>query len=125
MGTSDDRPHWQREHCPPWCVVLHGQDDHERDRKHVSASLSVPVHQLLAEVGPAVSPFAEPEVTEVPGGVERTAQVDLAVALHRRDGAATTWLYVGDGAEQSLELTVESWARLVPALERALDRARP
>jgi hypothetical protein len=104
---------------------MHEQDDHERDRKHVSASLSVPVRQLLAEVGRAASPFAEPEVTTVPGGVERTAQVDLAVVLHRRDGEPTTWLYVGDGAEQLLELTVESWARLAPALDRALERARP
>jgi thioester reductase-like protein len=33
-------------------------------------------------------------------------------------------VYVGDGAEQALELTVDSWRRLVPALDRVLDLAR-
>lgn len=127
MTTERDRPSWQAEPCPPWCVVLHAQDDHPRDRTHVSASMSVPARQLLGGDGTRVSPFADPEPAAAPGGAEahdRTATTDLAVCVHRRDGAATTWLYVGDGAVQHLELTAESWHRLVPAVDRALDLVR-
>ncbi len=125
--TTDERPVWQVEACPAWCVVLHGPDDPVRDREHVSASLAVPARQLLQGPRAVPSPFAEPDAPP-PGtgaeGADRTATTDLAVALHRRDGGPVTWLYVGDGAEQVLDLTVESWSRLVPALDRALDRAR-
>jgi hypothetical protein len=92
-------------------VVLHGPHDDEGDRRHVSASLAVPARQLRTggDAGPPL--FGEPDP-------------DDAVCLHRRVGAPTTWVYVGDGAEQALELTVDSWRRLVPALDRVLDLAR-
>lgn len=127
MTTLHDRPTWQVEPCPRWCVVLHAQDDDVRDRSHVSASLSVPTRQLLGTPGSAVSPFAEPEPGAAPGSPEaldRTATADLAVCVHRRDGSPTTWVYVGDGAVQHLELTADSWHRLMPALDRVLDLAR-
>lgn len=121
METSEGRPAWQVEPCPGWCVVLHASDDHERDRKHISAALSVPVRQLRAGKAGADGLFAEPE----PGtGDEHTVSTDLAVCLHRRDGARTTWVYVGDGTDQLLELTLESVVRLMPALDRVLDLAR-
>jgi len=107
-------------------VALHFQDDEAPDRTHVSASLSVPTRQLLGTPGAPVSPFAEPEAAAAPGtpaAAERTAAAELAVCLHRRDGAPTTWVYVGDGAVQHLELSAESWHRLMPALDRVLDLA--
>jgi hypothetical protein len=113
--------------CPTWCVVLHAEDDHASDRVHVSASMSVPARLLVGGAGSSPPPGLDVE----PGGpagspetLDRTAQADLAVAVHRRDGARTTWVYAGDGSVQLLELTAESWARLVPALDRALDLAR-
>lgn len=125
--TTTDRPTWQVDTCPPWCVVLHAEDDLASDRVHVSASMSVHARQLLG--GSRTSP--PPGVDVEPGGpagspeaLDRTAHADLAVAVHRRDGARTTWLYAGDGAVQHLELTADSWHRLVPALDRALDLAR-
>lgn len=125
--TTTARPTWQVEPCPSWCVVLHGEDDHERDRVHMSGSLSVRVRQLLGAGSGAVSPFAEPDPPAPVGSAEehdRTATADLAVTVHRRDGARTTWVYAGDGAVQALELSSESWAHLLPAVDRALDLAR-
>lgn len=127
MRTDDDRPTWQVEACPPWCVVLHAEDDHESDRVHVSTSMSVHARQLLGSPGGALPPDVEVEQAGPPGtpeAVDRTAHADLAVAVHRRDGARTTWVYAGDGAVQHLELTAESWGRLVPAVDRALELAR-
>lgn len=98
---------WQRDECPPWCAVRHGHDDHPDDWAHVSAQVAVPV---VARVG------------TVSGEGESHDLVDareLAGVLRQRDGAPDVWLYVGDGAEQWLELTVESWARVLPfAAER-------
>jgi hypothetical protein len=105
-------------------VVLHGQDDHVRDRSHMSASAGVPAQQLVGVGGGAVSPFAEPcagAPAGTPDALDRTATTELTVCVHRRDGGRTTWVYVGDGAVQALELSAESWARLLPAVDRALD----
>jgi len=127
VSTEQDRPTWQVEPCPDWCVVLHAQDDDVRDRAHVSSSMSVASRQLLGGPGAAVSPFAEREPDAAPGSpdaLDRTAAAELAVCVHRRDGARTTWVYVGDGAVQHLELSAESWHRLMPALDRVLDLAR-
>lgn len=124
------RPTWQVDTCPTWCVVLHAEDDHPHDRVHMSDSMSVRVRQLLGATGTAgatVSPFAErdaPAPATSPERADATATADLAVTVHRRDGAGTTWLYAGDGAVQSLELTADSWAHLLPAVDRALTLAR-
>lgn|GEM_PF-1068455 len=126
VTTEHARPTWQADACPDWCVVLHAQDDDERDRTHVSASLSVPARQLLGGPGAEVSPFAEREPSGPPGSPEAmdsTAAADLAVCLHRRDGAPSTWVYVGDGAVQHLELSTDSWRRILPALDRVLELA--
>lgn len=127
MSTTDDRPTWQVDPCPPWCVVLHAEHDLEGDRVHVSSAMSVHARMLLGG-GQAATP---PDLDVEPGGPagspeahDRTAHAELAVAVHRRDGARTTWVYAGDGSVQLLELTTDSWARLVPALDRALDLAR-
>lgn len=124
MGRDDDRPAWQVEECPAWCVVLHTTDDHESDRRHVSASLSVPVRELRpADAAPPV--VGEPDLSGPDDGPgDRTVATELAVCLQRRDGGPTTWVYVGDGTHQALELSADSWHRLLPALDRVLDLAR-
>lgn len=124
MKTTDHRPTWQVDTCPPWCVVLHAEDDLEGDRVHVSTSMSVPARQLLGGAARPVHARPDEVPPRSPESLDRTAHADLAVAVHRRDGARTTWVYAGDGSVQLLELTAESWARLVPALDRALDLAR-
>lgn len=124
MMTPDHRPTWQVDTCPPWCVVLHAEDDLEGDRVHVSTSMSVPARQLLGSTPRPGHARLDEVLPGSPDALDRTAHTDLAVAVHRRDGARTTWVYAGDGSVQLLELTAESWARLVPALDRALDLAR-
>jgi hypothetical protein len=124
-------------------VVLHAEDDLEGDRRHMSTSLSVPARELRAVPAVPVVPVV-PEVPEVlppPGGGpavpvalavpdpdegprDRVVATELAVCLQRRDGAPTTWVYVGDGTHQALELSTGSWRRLLPALDRVLDLAR-
>lgn len=111
MPTSTPPP-WLTETCPSWCVVIHEPEDHPRDRQHMSAMLSVPVLELR---GVGESP--PPEGDQVAGE-------DLAVVLHRRVGSTATWLYVGDGRRQGLELSADSWERLVPAVDRMIEWAR-
>jgi hypothetical protein len=107
MRTAPDTPPWPPEPCPPWCVVRHAPDDHEHDRKHVSTWLTVPAVELEPLLHGAEH--------------ERAQAVDLGLCLHRRIGERTLWLYVGDGEHQALELTVDSWSRLLPAVDRLLD----
>jgi hypothetical protein len=109
---TQNPPQWLTEPCPPWCVVLHEQCDHERDRRHVSSSLVVPVVELRG--------IGEPDPPEE----DQSVGEELALCLHRRVGSADTWLYVGDGSRQALELSPESWSRVVPALDRLVAAAR-
>ena len=92
------RPAWQQDDCPVWCVAVHRDADHPDDRKHTSAIRAVPVIQLCAS-GPT--------------GTDAPRTTELVILLQRRDGAPDTWLYVGDGNEQSIEVTPECWRRLV------------
>ena len=101
-------PPWLTEPCPSWCVVLHEQRDQPSDRRHVSASLAVPVTQLRG--------VGESEAPE--GDQERAAE--LMLCLHRLVGSRTTWLYAGDGRHQGLELSTDSWSLVAPALDRLL-----
>lgn len=114
METVESSPSWQVGECPPWCVQEHAEDDHVHDRKHASTWLTVPVVELepvpAGEGGPGAPR-------------ERERGEEVALCLHRREGRRTVWLYVGDGERQVLELTVESWARLRPAVDRLLARA--
>jgi hypothetical protein len=34
--SSDARPYWQVEPCPPWCGCTHDDSDHPEDRHHFS-----------------------------------------------------------------------------------------
>jgi hypothetical protein len=88
--------------CPAWCVADHrpvaeGGED-ERTRRHRSAIVDLP----------AIAP---------------DGALELMIELHRVDGETTTWVYVGDGTDQRLELSVESAARLVAALATAIRPA--
>jgi len=104
-------------------VVLHAEDDLEGDRRHMSASLSVPARELrAASAAPPAAGTAVPDPDDGPD--DRVVATELAVCLQRRDGAPTTWVYVGDGTHQALELSTGSWRRLLPALDRVLDLAR-
>lgn len=99
------RPTWQQDDCPSWCVVAHHEDDHPDDRKHLSATRTVPVIELTAD-------------GQTGRDVPRAAE--LVVLMQRRDGVADTWLYVGDGSDQLLQMTPGSWRRLIGSILKHL-----
>jgi hypothetical protein len=101
-AMTNRRPSWQLDDCPAWCVVDHREDDHPDDRVHRTDAPSVPVI--------ARSRRFDPDLTfEVDAA-------DFEVGVSRRDGDVETWIYVGGGSGQQIEITRESAARLVRAL---------
>jgi hypothetical protein len=86
--------------CPEWCVAQHEVEDEGGVRRHRSAAVSLGViEKNLASAG---------EATEV------------AIEMHRTEGESTTWVYVGDGFDQYLEVSLESVRRLVATLARVV-----
>lgn len=45
---------------------------------------------------------------------------EVAIEMHRTHGESTTWVYVGDGFDQYLELSLESVRSLMAALGRVV-----
>jgi hypothetical protein len=76
--------------CPTWCVADHAVEDESRAR-HRSEIIDVPV-------------------------VAPDRAIDLMVELYRYGAEPTTWVYIGDGTDQRLELSRESVARLAAVL---------
>jgi hypothetical protein len=106
------RPSWQLDDCPAWCAIDHRQEDHPDDRVHRTEAPSVPVI--------ARSRRFDGELRY------EIAAMDFEVGMSRRDGEAETWIYVGGETEQPIEVTRESAARLLRALNiqlRAPDRS--
>lgn len=87
--------------CPDWCVVDHAEGNAE---PHTSEGREVSVDRLTA----------------IPGERSRAQSAPMVVTM-RRDGEGE-WIYVGDGTDQHLELSVESWRRVIGALRETLDR---
>ncbi len=105
MGES--RPSWQRDGCPDWCSGEHGEFDHPDDRAHRSSSLAVPVTVRR---------------TWFEGGSIRHAvdDAEFEVGMSQVDGDTEIWFYVGDGPARSIEIDVQSAARLVEAMAARL-----
>lgn len=79
--------------CPTWCVADHAAEDESRVR-HRSATIDVAV-------------------------VAPDRAMELMIELYRLDAEPTTWVYIGDGTDQRLELSRESVARLAAVLMRS------
>ena len=84
--------------CPEWCVARHEAEDENGVMRHRSVVLEL-------------------------GVIERTESsrgeaTDLVIEMYRLEGESATWVYVGDGFDQYLELSLESVARLAAALAR-------
>lgn len=88
---------------PVWCVVDHAQVG--APAAHQGRGVEVAVQAWVA--GDARSP----------GG---TSSVRELVAVPHGSDDGQLWLYVGDGEDQHLDLTAESWRRVVAAVEGAL-----
>ena len=112
------RPSWQRTPCPDWCRGGHEEGEPLGDRMHRSAGIEedVRARRVLVADGALV----------VESGVE-----EFVVGLARADGEATTWLYVGSGVGQQIDVDLRDVPRLVGLIERmrstgdAEDRLRP
>jgi hypothetical protein len=99
---STSRPSWQRDTCPPWCVVEHAETDPPDDRYHDSVTLHVP-----ATLGP---------------GPSHAPTTDLVLVMSRRSGELDDWVLVGEPERdgQHLYLTRDSAARVASALTALL-----
>lgn len=53
-----------------------------------------------------------------PGRPSRPTAGEVVAILHQDDGG--TWLYVGDGFGQHLELSLDSWRRVIAVGQRLL-----
>lgn len=93
--------------CPPWCGGDHDAVAEPRGRLHLSDPESLPVvyRSLRLESG-------------VLHDVMTAASID--VGLLRREGESDTWLALAVEEGPLLELSVESAARLLPAVQRVL-----
>lgn len=102
-AESRSRPSWQRDECPPWCVVEHHETDPPDDRVHDSVGTYVP---------------ATLRRTEASGG----EPTELLVVLSRRCGEHDDWIFLGEPQRlgQHLTLSRESAARVTSTLASLL-----
>ncbi|TBN57533.1 hypothetical protein EYE40_09105 [Glaciihabitans arcticus] len=80
----------------------HASEDEFGEVRHRSATVTVPV-VARARAGPTAT--------------------DMMIELWSRERDATVWLYLGDGSDQRLEVTLESAGLLAAALARQLRTA--
>jgi len=91
-----------RDSCPRWCVADHGAEDEFGEVRHRSAIRSVPAVSR-DRAGPKA--------------------IDLLLEVHSSERDATVWLYLGDGEDQRLEVTLDSAGRVAAALAAAVSSA--
>lgn len=95
------QPTWQRSPCPPWCTSDHHEHDHADDRLHRSAGIVVPVvSRRLSQLDPVRHDAAGRE---------------YELGLSQRDDGGETWVYLGAGPQECLELSLDSWRRILDA----------
>lgn len=125
------RPAWLTEPCPPWCIAEHQLQDHDADRSHISDSVMVPAITLLGRrTQPRASvrqaehrpPVLVPDaVLTLPSG-DQVSGLPLCVVLHRPVGSHITWVYIGDGGPDGLEVSGETAWLLIEAVGSVLGR---
>lgn len=115
MTSEQARAIWQSEPCPPWCTVVHRDDDHPDDRYHDSAALQVPaiVLERDREAGPG-------------RWVREPAEITIVTSRHADTVDVVTLIGRDDRLDQQLSLTPEGAARLADAILQhlaSLDRS--
>ena len=100
---------WQVDRCPPWCIGGHGERDHPDDRVHRSLGVTVPAVVRRPILTPTSLDFD-------------VASAEIEVGLARLDGDTHTWVYIGSGPGESIEISAESAAELVRVLSNELAR---
>lgn len=84
--------------CPAWCVSLH--DDSDQWHRDAGAQFAV----IALDVSSRPSPL------------------ELLMLLHQGADDPTAWIYLGDGTEQRLELSLESLVRVLAGVSDRLAR---
>lgn len=82
--------------CPSWCVADHRGELEGGAVRHRGSTAALGV--LLRH----------------PDGTPLSAE--LLIEVHRSEGEQVTWVYIGDGTDQRLELSIENTAVLAQAL---------
>jgi len=107
MDMDAPRPSWQHSPCPPWCQGGHREDDLCGDRVHRSAGVEETLQARRTHI--------------VRGALEvATGPEEFTAGLARSEGEDTTWLYVGAGAGQQIEIALDDLPRLREIVARAL-----
>ena len=91
-----------QDQCPSWCVVDHLDEVGSAVLHHVARGRVVPVLCFLG---------CAPET-----GEEQVESQELVIVRHRYGAGRPTWIYLGDGSQQYLELSEESLRLLVGVL---------
>ena len=98
------QPSWQRGKCPHWCAVDHTDHDLPLDQAHRDAGTDIAAtlrrkylidHRLTYEVSPGVVTFGR----------------------WRHDADQEDWVLIGDNEGQEIEMSLNSFRRLMRALE--------
>lgn len=100
------QPSWQNDPCPRWCAGDHLESDLPEDRVHRAPGVAVPVVSRRTDTD--LVRTAHPEEYEI--------------GLSRADGSTETWVYIGAGPGEYLEVSVESARRLIAALQHVCGR---
>lgn len=103
-------PAWQAQPCPSWCEGGHADTDHPDDRVHRSAGTVVAVRSRRL-VG--VDPLRRLESAH-----------EYEIGLSKDDADGQTWLYIGAGVEEYIEVALADGVRLVEVLRDVIDGAR-
>jgi hypothetical protein len=94
-----------RRMCPPWCVADHADEDEGSVYRHRSETAVVP--------GLALRP-----------GTRRAVEaIEILIEVHADNGDPVVGVYVGDGEQHGLDITVETADRLVRRLSEVLRSA--
>jgi len=107
MDMDTPQPSWQRSPCPGWCPGGHREEDLRGDRVHRSTGEAEPIRARRVRV-------VDGEFEELTGSEEFEAGLSVV------DGGDTTWLYIGAGGGQQMEIDLRDLPRLRALIARTV-----
>lgn len=97
------QPTWQRGKCPRWCVIDHTEHDLPLDQAHRDAGTDIPA-TLRRKY------FAGSTLTH------EIAPGTITFGRWRHDADNEDWVLIGDNEGEEIEMSLNSFRRLVRAL---------
>lgn len=101
---TNQRPAWQHEPCPPWCVTTHHEDDHPDDRQHQGLIHTIPGVKLVQTMLEDGTMCHHAEATT------------LFVVRHQYLGEQDEWITIGD-EDEWIEVSAETAQRVREGLD--------